>query len=191
VWAAARRQAPCVRGPLAVLSIGASSVQLAVGLGEMCLFATSLPIGALRLRACLLPTGRPLEGDGVRAVMDAVLGAADGAAKELRAFRPVALLLAGGTCRALGRLGRALPEGPGGPVLGRRDAESLVALLSGRGADAVTAQGLGRDRADSLGPAAVVLSSLLAILGIEEGVIVRAGLREGVLLRERGHDECQ
>jgi exopolyphosphatase/guanosine-5'-triphosphate,3'-diphosphate pyrophosphatase len=191
VWNAARAQAPWARGPVAVLSIGASCVQLGVGLGDLCMWSASLPIGALRLRAKCLAGGAPLDGACVRSITDAVLQIAEDTVECVREFRPSTLLLAGGTCRALGRLGRALPTGPAARVLGPNDAASLVALLSGRGAAAVEALGVPRDRADVLGPAAIVLTTFLSMLGLETGVLVRAGLREGVLLRERRHDDCQ
>lgn len=185
VWSAARGQAPAARGPVAVLSIGASAVRLAVGLGEMCLFAASLPLGALRLRARFLGAGRPLDAEAVRAIADMVVAVAGPAGKELRGYRPATLLLAGGTCRTLARLGHALPESSGARVFRRHDAAALVALLSGGGAQVLG----GCERADSLGPAAVVLSTLLAVLGIEEGEVVPASLSGGVILRERRHGQ--
>lgn len=190
-WSAARAEAPWARGPIAVIAIGASSVHVAVGLGGLCLSATALPLGALRMRARHLGHDGRLDRDAARAIADEVLTVAADAAEQVRSFRPGVVLLAGGNCRALGRCSRALPEWPRPRVLGHDHARGLVALLSGNGPTRMGEHGIAGDRPDELGPAAVVLSTLFAMVEIDEGVIVRAGLAAGLLSRERWDDVRQ
>ena len=183
LWSSARTQSPWARGPIAVLGLGASSLHLALGIGRHFISSHTLPLGALRLRARHVPPEGPLEGRHARAITDDVVATASAACKMARAFRPEVLLLTGGTMRALARAARRVPGSTTG-VLGRLDALALAALLSGRGADVARAWGGARDRFDTLGPSAIVLATVFALLGVQEGIVVRGGLRDGLILRE-------
>lgn len=192
----AMSEMPRVNGPVAVIDVGGGSIQMTVGDGERCRLAASLPLGVLRLaRAAAERTDDAREA---AAVMAAILRLeANLAADAIAECSPAALVFASGTARAIGALPlldsyektpstrRADP--PQGPRVATRVSRAGLAGLGSAllGLDAAALSGLGvpADRHGTVGPGAIVLHTLMEMIGIEEATIATRALREGVIVR--------
>jgi exopolyphosphatase/pppGpp-phosphohydrolase len=102
-------------------------------------------------------------------------------APTIRSFEPRALVFSGGTPRRLATLatGDELPR--------RIDRTALVDLaveLVGRDLEEIAERGASPARAPTIDPAAVVVATLMMVLGFQRATIAKHGLRLGLLLRE-------
>jgi exopolyphosphatase/guanosine-5'-triphosphate,3'-diphosphate pyrophosphatase len=160
-------------GRVLVVDLGGGSAELAAGEDVTCDMVRSLPFGFLRLERAF-PLDRP---GGARRLSRYVELEAERLRSQLG--RVDALLLSGGTARALARLsgGLGAPSSAGRFLrLCEELAQLNPAQLMKRGADA--------SRAMNLAAGAAVLGGLVAGFGQHEVRISPRGLREGVLLRE-------
>jgi exopolyphosphatase / guanosine-5'-triphosphate,3'-diphosphate pyrophosphatase len=175
--------------PALVLDLGGGSLELAVGRGDRVLWSASLPLGASRLSARLSDGAAKDEVGSLRAHVDELLRPAIDVVDR---HQPAAILLVGGTVRALARLlavqaGRWLPSTVNRAPIGTaalaavRDQLLAVDLTGRRGIDGVKER-----RADHLHVAALVLHRALELLDIEEALVSDWGLREGLLLHRHG-----
>ena len=181
VYRGARARSSSLPERVSVLDLGGGSVEVAVGDDDRCLFATSLPLGFLRV-ARLLDAYGALDGEHLTRVVAHVRELAAGVATKLHELMPRAWLLSGGTARALGS---ALGVEPGSAIstrqLGlaaRRFASTDAGGLVGLGVEPARARGFG------LG--VVVFATLAEAFGAPATRIALGGLREGLLLREIG-----
>jgi len=187
---------PAPEGPVAVIDVGGGSIQLTVGEGERCLLATSLPFGVLRL--CDAAAAKTSDARvAVDTIAEILRREVKPVARAIAALRPVALVFASGTARTIASLPlldayeenpsprRADP--PQGPPMATRVSRGGLAGLGAAliGLDAATLNGLGvpTDRQATVGPGAVVLETLMELIGIEEATIATRALREGVIVR--------
>jgi exopolyphosphatase/guanosine-5'-triphosphate,3'-diphosphate pyrophosphatase len=192
----AMSELPEAAGPVAVVDVGGGSIQLSAGEGERCLLAASLPFGVLRLcEAAAARTGDARQAAGV--IAEILRHEAKGAADAIAALRPASLVFASGTARAIASLPlldayERMPSfrraaSPDGPVLPARVTRAALAglgsALMGLDADTLSGLGVGADRHATVGPGAIVLQTLMELLGIEEATIATRALREGVIVR--------
>ncbi len=178
-------------GPTLGLDLGGGSLELAVGDERSLHVATSVPVGATRLRG-ELHLGDPLSAAELRAVQRRT-AAAVGAARCLVAEYPGIsrrALLSGGTARALGRLataGKCRGATGSGEVNQVELPAAQVEQLAARLAPMTLAQrmvlpGMPARRAPVIAVGAAVLAEVARQLDIERYIVSDWGLREGALL---------
>jgi len=182
---AARRWLGWGSGRLLMVDIGGGSLELAAGADEAPEHVASLPLGAARLTRDHLP-GDPSKGKEVEALRDFVSAAI---AERIRPFRSDDCDVAVGTSKTLRSLARVAGAAPSaeGPyvrrVLSAADAERLVDKLAGLAAkDRAKLPGVSSRRAPQLLAGAIVASTTMSLLDIDELQICPWALREGVIL---------
>lgn len=171
------------------LDLGGGSLELAVGDGRGPEWAGTLPLGASRLTGRFVahdPMTRS-ERSRLRAHVEDVLRPA---IPDVLGPRRVRCLAAGGTVKGLARL-VAGARGHRSPVDGYAVSGAELGELWGRLAAAGRAKrlrmpGMNPDRADVLGAGAIVVTSLMSLLGLEELTVSGWGLREGIILEALG-----
>lgn len=182
---AARRWLGWSSGRLLLVDIGGGSLELAAGADEAPEHVASLPLGAARLTRDHLPDDPPREQDvaALRAYVSAAI------AERLRPFRSEGSDVAVGTSKTLRSLARVAGAAPSADglyvrrVLRADDAERLVDKLAGLTAkDRAKLAGVSSRRAGQLVAGAVVASTTMGLLGIDELSICPWALREGVIL---------
>ena len=182
---AARRWFGWGSGRLLLVDIGGGSLELAAGADEVPEHVASLPLGAARLTRDFLPDDPPRDSDvtALRRHVSTTI------AERLRPFRAQPSDLAVGTSktlRSLARIAGAAPSGEGLYVkrlLRADDAERLVDKLAGLPAkERAKLPGVSSRRAPQLLAGAIVASTTLNLLGIDELHICPWALREGVIL---------
>jgi exopolyphosphatase/guanosine-5'-triphosphate,3'-diphosphate pyrophosphatase len=179
-------------GPVLGLDLGGGSLEVAMSDKNGLDVATSLPVGAARLRAALGspdPMGESHRAEAWRRTSDIVkevagpVGAVPGVARRV--------LLSGGTSRALARLAATRGRGhlaDGGPgvnqvELPRSQLEDLARTLAPMALDQRLAlPGMNRRRAAVLPVGATILAATAAVLDVERYVVSEWGLREGAIL---------
>lgn len=172
---------------LAVADLGGASLELATGAGG-CDLVFSVPLGVLNLRDVYLHPERGLDRAARERVAASVrFGAAD-AARAIWDRRPERLAFTSGTAQALAALADELELRPLGtdelelPVLAR-----LADVLSQFRPIELPALGVDEARSDTIAVGAVVLHTLMELLGMGSAVISPRGRREGAaLLHLRG-----
>lgn len=182
---AARRWLGWGSGRLLMVDIGGGSLELAVGAGEAPEHVASLPLGAARLTRDHLPGDPPKQKD-VDALRSFVRAAI---AERLRPFRTEDSDVAVGTSKTLRSLARVAGAAPSaeGPyvrrVLAADDADGLVDKLAGLPAkERAKLPGVSSRRAPQLLAGALVASTTMSLLEIDELQICPWALREGVIL---------
>jgi exopolyphosphatase/guanosine-5'-triphosphate,3'-diphosphate pyrophosphatase len=183
-------------GPVVGLDLGGGSLEVAMSDGNGLDLATSLPVGAARLRA-ELGSADPMTEDQrehawnrtceiVGQVADTV-GSVSGVARRA--------LLSGGTSRALARLAASRGREShvdGGPAVNQVELPSdqlddLARKLAPMSLDQRLAMpGMNRRRAEVLPVGATILAATAAVLGVERYVVSEWGLREGAILSALG-----
>lgn len=183
-------------GPVIGLDLGGGSLEVAMSDGNGLDLATSLPVGAARLRA-ELGSADPMTEDQreqawvrtceiVGQVADTV-GSVSGVARRA--------LLSGGTSRALARLAASRGREShldGGPAVNQVELPSdqlddLARKLAPMSLDQRLAMpGMNRRRAEVLPVGATILAATAAVLGVERYVVSEWGLREGAILSALG-----
>jgi exopolyphosphatase/guanosine-5'-triphosphate,3'-diphosphate pyrophosphatase len=190
---------PNVHGPVAVVDVGGGSIQMTVGEGDRCLLARSLPLGVLRL--CDAAAAKTSDAREAARTIAAILHEeAKIVADAVAELRPASLVFASGTARTIASLPlidayektpsprRADP--PQGRLMATRVSRAglagLGAALIGLDASALSGLGVPADRHATAGPGAIVLATLLEMIGLDEATIATRALREGVIVRA-GH----
>ena len=176
---------PVVAGRrVAAIDLGGGSVEIAVGEGARCIYAASLPIGALRMKALA-------GGDASRdfAAADAEqLGRAihERAGTELRSVRELApeiVVFGSGSARAARKLVMRDTPIPGkvGPIETAHFG-SLLERLFGLPGAALISRDVEPARAPTVLVAAAIMTQLLELLGADAAFVSDKGLRDGVAL---------
>ena len=183
-------------GPVVGLDLGGGSLEVAMSDGDGLDLATSLPVGAARLRA-ELGAGDPMTEDhreqawtrtcDVVSQVSSTVAAVSGASRRA--------LLSGGTSRALARLAASRgreAHADGGPAvnqveLPRDQLDELARKLAPMSLEERLAMpGMNRRRAEVLPVGATILAATAAVLGVERYVVSEWGLREGAILSALG-----
>jgi exopolyphosphatase/guanosine-5'-triphosphate,3'-diphosphate pyrophosphatase len=177
----------CVRasGRLAVVDLGASSLQLATGSGPGASdLVYSVPLGVLGLRDVYLNPSRGLDRTARERVAATVRFSAADAARAVWDRRPERLIFTSGTALALGAVADELGIRP--PDSNELDLGALARLadvLAQFRPIELPALGVEEARSDTIAVGAVVLHTLMELLGAESSVISRRGRREGAALQ--------
>ena len=170
--------------PLLAVDLGGGSLELATGCGARVDRTATLPLGVTRLRSELV-SGRPDSRGEERAIRERVREVLNSGLPDLALPPSLRLAGAGGTLRAIARLTKVSSGGTtrselNGAIVTQGQLEEIFERL--RDGTKASKLGIPARRADLLPVGALVLSTLLSVLGIGELVVSDWGLREGVLL---------
>jgi len=181
----ARIQAAELPQRVAVLDLGGSSLEIAVGDGQSCFWVESLPLGFLRLRR-KLDAGGAVDGARSERVHAHVRGVAKAAAERLRTFAPEGWVLSGGTARGM----TAMADDDG--FLGGGKLMRLAKQVGPLEPAFLQALGVDPQRAQTFGLGLTIFAAVVDLFDVPKMRISPGGLREGVILREyrdlrRGH----
>jgi exopolyphosphatase/guanosine-5'-triphosphate,3'-diphosphate pyrophosphatase len=172
-------------GHATLFDLGGGSLEAIVGDGQRIVRTASAPLGVLRA-VVERPLSDPPTARELRALQD-------WARREVATFlAPLngglgEIVLCAGTARAVGSVARALgtipAEGTAAERIGRNTLGSLIDRLARLPLAARReTPGLEPNRADLIVPGAVMLDAILAAAGVEQALICRAALREGLIL---------
>ncbi|GAA4781416.1 Ppx/GppA phosphatase family protein [Streptomyces sanyensis] len=188
---AARRWFGWSAGRLLVLDIGGGSLEVAYGMDEEPDAAVSLPLGAGRLTASLLP-GDPPDPEDVRALRRHVRTEIARTVGEFsRLGRPDHIVATSKTFKQLARIAGAARSAEGLYVQRDLSRSSLAEWLPRLGAMTVEERaalpGVSPGRAAQLLAGALVAEAAMDLFGAAELEICPWALREGVILRRLDH----
>ncbi|MCX4512441.1 Ppx/GppA family phosphatase [Streptomyces sp. NBC_01619] len=188
---AARRWFGWSAGKLLVLDIGGGSLEIAYGIDEDPDIAVSLPLGAGRLTAAMLP-GDPPEPDDVRALRRHVRAQIARTVGEFnRSGRPDHVVATSKTFKQLARIAGAARSAEGLYIqrdLSRTSLEEWVPKLAVMtAAQRATLPGVSEGRSAQLLAGALVAEAAMDLFGVDELEICPWALREGVILRRLDH----
>ncbi|MEU0398088.1 Ppx/GppA phosphatase family protein [Streptomyces sp. NPDC006208] len=188
---AARRWFGWSAGKLLVIDIGGGSLEIAYGIDEEPDAAVSLPLGAGRLTASLLP-GDPPDPLDVKSLRRHVRTEIARTVGEFSRFgRPDHIVATSKTFKQLARIAGAARSAEGlyiQRVLSRASLVDWVPKLSAMTADQRAAlPGVSPGRARQLLAGALVAEGAMDLFGAEELEICPWALREGVILRWLDH----
>lgn len=188
---AARRWFGWSAGKLLILDIGGGSLEIAYGIDEEPDAAVSLPLGAGRLTAAMLP-GDPPDPQDVKALRRHVRAEIARTVGEFSRFgKPDHIVATSKTFKQLARIAGAARSTEGLYVqreLSRKSLEEWVPKLA-----AMTIEqraglpGVSEGRAGQLLAGALVAEGAMDLFGAEELEICPWALREGVILRRLDH----
>lgn len=173
--------------PALCMDLGGGSLELAVGDAAGMSWSASLKLGVARLTAELVRSDPPSGGD-CRRVVNAVRKALSKVAPEIASLRPRFVVATSGTLLTLLRLAAA--ERPGGPPLRlnqlsvshgelERTSRQLLRITS---AERAALPGVDARRADLLPAGALLLTTVLELVGLDRVVGCEWALREGMVL---------
>jgi exopolyphosphatase/guanosine-5'-triphosphate,3'-diphosphate pyrophosphatase len=165
---------------VAAVDLGGGSVEIAVGEGTRCIYATSLPVGALRVRV----QGASAFGrDEARRAAIRVREVLSAPLREIRALEPEIVVFGSGSARAARKLllRSTRRAGKTGPIESATFRGALNAHLGYTPAQLI---GLGVDpaRADSVLAAATIMLEIMDGLGESHAHVSDKGLRDGAAL---------
>ncbi|MEU4494334.1 Ppx/GppA family phosphatase [Streptomyces sp. NBC_00210] len=188
---AARRWFGWSAGKLLVLDIGGGSLEIAYGIDEEPDKAVSLPLGAGRLTAAMLP-GDPPDPQDVRALRRHVRAEIARVVGEFnRLGRPDHVVATSKTFRQLARIAGAARSTEGLYVqreLSRKSLQEWVPKLSSMTVEQrKELPGVSEGRARQLLAGALVAEGAMDLFGVQAAEICPWALREGVILRRLDH----
>ena len=188
---AARRWFGWSAGKLLVLDIGGGSLEIAYGIDEEPDKAVSLPLGAGRLTAAMLP-GDPPDPQDVRALRRHVRAEIARVVGEFnRLGRPDHVVATSKTFRQLARIAGAARSAEGLYVqreLSRKSLQEWVPKLSSMTVEQrKELPGVSEGRARQLLAGALVAEGAMDLFGVQAAEICPWALREGVILRRLDH----
>ncbi len=158
-------------GTLAVGDIGGGSTERIIAVDGAIRERFSVPIGSGRLTERTIRHDPPTDDD-----LAAATRAAEEALRTLRPVRASALLLAGGTASALGKL-------QGTATLDDAALDAALATLQSAPAAALAPKvGLEVARVCLMAAGAVIVRALAQTCGLSAATVARGGIREGTLL---------
>jgi exopolyphosphatase/guanosine-5'-triphosphate,3'-diphosphate pyrophosphatase len=179
-------------GPALALDLGGGSLELMIGDGGGLDWAASIKLGVARLTAELVHSD-PLSGGDYRRVSAAVTKAIQRVASEIDIRRPSIAVGSSGTLETIIRLAATRRNGVAPASVNQLsvtagEIESLTGWLLGMTAAERTAlAGVDARRADLLPAGAILLTTVLAMTGIQEIIGSEWALREGMVLDAIGH----
>lgn len=159
---------------LQVCDVGGGSTEVIRAEGGVVTLQTSLPLGSSRLSR-LCPSDPPTASEVARAYDEArrVLDA-------VPRWRPVRLIVTGGTATALTRLAGALPGHYAMPAAQLDDLRNL--LTRQPSSEIAAAHEIEPKRARLLPAGAAIIAALRDTTGVESVLLTPAGLRHGLLI---------
>lgn len=163
---------------VAVFDLGGGSLEIAVGEGTRCLFAKSLPLGALNVHATLFSSGSHQPRD-LGTVHQRVREVGRDVFAEVRALAPELLVFASGTARSVRQQVMQGTTEPG--KLGPLTALSLrQAIHHGWRSPVADPRHVAAEPA--VQAAGAIILSALDVLETEHAIVSDKGLRDGVAL---------
>jgi exopolyphosphatase/guanosine-5'-triphosphate,3'-diphosphate pyrophosphatase len=191
MFAAFRRRVPRTFGTTLGIDLGGGSLELALGDADSLSWEVTLPLGVTRLHGELVRSD-PMTAREARAVRRRVEEQLAPCRKSLARRRPATCVATGGSVGALGRL--VATRRTSWPrrsvsqlfVPQRELIEVADELVHSSHAERLRMPGIARQRIDLLPTGAVVLASLVDVLGLEGFTVSDWGLREGVILESLG-----
>jgi len=172
-----------LRNKLAMLiDIGGGSTEITLVADGNILSTESFRMGAVRLLQVLEEKkhGEKKFNQLVREYVDATQRRLK---KEIGAQKIDLCVGTGGNIETLGDLRRQVLDKEKDTVLGEGELDQLVRKLLGMSfQDRVSQLGLRPDRADVIVPASIVLQKILRLAGVEELLIPKMGLKDGLLI---------
>lgn len=183
VWDGVRSELADPDARLAIFDLGGGSLECALGQGDHVEIARSLPLGALRLKTRYL-SGELSDPAALATLRDVVRDGAEPVVRAIRRGEPDEIAFSSGSARTLLKLARKLdfPEDVPG-CIGRQTLYQLAMILSSLDEKGVADLGVAVGRADTIGTAAVVLSTIAEMLNAPFVRIASRALREGLALR--------
>jgi exopolyphosphatase/guanosine-5'-triphosphate,3'-diphosphate pyrophosphatase len=185
-YAGARAQMDGRIGRATLFDLGGGSLEVVVGDGSRILHTASAPIGVLRAVAeqPLSDLSTPLD---LRTIERWAFSRVVALLRPLHGRDLGEIVFCAGTARALRAVARALhlvpASGEGSNCLSR---DTLRLLIEQLGALPLAARrdvpGMNPDRADQIIHGALILASVLDVIGVSRAHVCRAALREGLLL---------
>ena len=173
--------------PSLIVDIGGGSAQLVVADGEHLIEPRSAPLGALRLKECMLRSDPPSRRDLLRLRRHVRRVGAE-ALDAVVALAPARVYGSSGSIHALAELAHLRDTGRllahlNGHVLTRSSLERLLRRLERMSlAERGKLPGLDLRRAEIIVPGAVVLAHILETLGADSITISDFGVREGLVI---------
>ncbi|AKT39174.1 Ppx/GppA phosphatase family protein [Chondromyces crocatus] len=169
-----------------LIDIGGGSTELTLLQGRERVFSRSFPVGTVRLIEAFLDERRPLDATR-RHLMEEYIGRilADALreVRELTGGRPDMLIGTGGNIETLADLCPVQSAFPEGRAIEVSSMDRLLAELSIRSPDErIQLYNLRPDRADTIVPAATILSRVAGDFGHRSISAPGVGLKEGVLV---------
>lgn len=187
IYRGALASLPYFDGRICVISVDGGGAQIVVGDGENVLHASNLPLGIRALRKTLLDRGGLLGTSDARVTRDLVRAAASDAVSAVHALRPDLVILTSDMARSLSGLADTL--GHSGDVPGRLPRAAvcrIVSALTKLTGREIRHLGVSRRRADTISIGAVVVATLMEMIGAESARISASSLKEGVALQAMG-----
>jgi len=192
VWVAVANRIDFGTDRWLMMDLGGGSVEVSVADGTGILWSESHTLGSVRLLQALRENGEPESGADYRELLERyvhVLKFPD----AVRTWGPVAAVATGGNIEALADLAGAGRDARGVSRIGLGVLRELIERLASLGVEERVAQlGLREDRADVILPAAVVYERVAELAGVDEILVPRVGVKEGLVLDldERLTDEA-
>ena len=187
VFEAVQQSVELAATPAVCLDLGGGSLEVAVGDQTSIQWATSLPLGVVRLKAQLLAKDPPsrVQQRRLRDHVAAVI--ADEAHKAVRS-RPQLIVGAGGTFRSIARMVAAqrdstIPASINEMVVERDELLELSERLLGLSAEERTKlPGVGRRRADLAPTGVLVVMAAMEAFGHDRITVAEWTLKEGLII---------
>ena len=202
IYWGARQALDLDKRKVALFDVGGGSIKGLVGDASDCLFATSMPMGVLRLRDECKFTGKMSRAD-ILTAETRVRALVQPAIRQMQKVGFDFVTFTSGTALALARLakgsaGKVAPlAGKSGEGMGRHLGLSLDDLktLEQRLAEASVEEraaipGLSALRADTLLPGTVVLRTLLELSGYPGALVCESALKEGLVVNYFVHRDA-
>jgi exopolyphosphatase/guanosine-5'-triphosphate,3'-diphosphate pyrophosphatase len=174
------------------MDLGGGSLELMIGDARGLKWCTSLKLGVARLTAELV-RGDPLTGGDCRRITAAVTKAVSRVLPDISRYHPEVGIASSGTLCTLirlaaGRRGGTLPATVNQLSVSHRELEGLTTqLLSMTSSERSALPGIDARRADLLPAGALIVGTVMDLVGLTELVGCEWALREGMVLDAIGH----
>lgn len=182
VWVAVANRVGFGSDRWLMMDLGGGSVEVSVADGSGILWSESHTLGSVRLLQAFRENGEPQSGSDYRELLERyvhVLKFPD----ALRTWGPVAAVATGGNIEALADLAGAERDERGVSRLRLSALQAAIERLAALSVEERVARlGLREDRADVILPAAVVYERVAELAGVDEILVPRVGVKEGLVL---------
>ena len=177
-------------GRATMFDLGGGSLEVVVGDGDRIVRTASAPLGVLRA-VVERPLSAPATGAELRALEQWARRAVGTFLQPVDGLDAGEVILCAGTARAVRSVARAIQiipaDGPGSDRISRYTLRHIVDRLAPLSLAARRqTPGLDPERADLIVHGALLLDALLAGVGVDDALVCRAALREGLILHHAG-----
>ena len=167
-----------------VVDLGGGCVNFAAGHGRSIAYATSLPLGTIRLLPAFSPAAVLVPADA-RALDRLIRSSTASIAAQLAHLQPLRVVFCSGAARSARKYAMRRSDYPGYTGIVDRDALARAAReMIGAPIEALLERGARPEHADALAIATTLMGAIMDVLGMHEALVVDRGLRDGVALDE-------